>query len=240
MDGVAGSVPSGENERKGIDMKERPILFNGEMVRAVMDGAKTQTRRIIKDVLETYLFVGMADNRAIFSDPDSPVVAEWKCPYGVAGDRLWVRETFRFVTDPKLWTCIEYRADMARIKPTGWNDKQGWQAEIEGGEEFNEPGPWRPSIFCPRFGSRINVEVFDVRVERVQSIDEADAKAEGTHSLIHKDMDPGTGAHISNTLSYRWGFAELWDSINGKPRKDGTDISWAANPWVWVVEFKRV
>jgi len=86
----------------------------------------------------------------------------------------------------------------------------------------------------PRWASRIQLRVTDVRIERVQDISEADAKAEGAEEAFEACAQGGV------TLSYRYGFKLLWDEINGKPRKDGTDISWAANPWVWVVEFERI
>jgi len=209
-------------------MKERPILFKGEMVRAVLDGTKTQTRRVVKpqplhkDVILRYPnSYGNAEAGlpmdVDYPDSDPGEMAgqdEWKCPYGVPGDELWVRETFALCRCKSTCEGIYFRAD----------ESQNQGANID---------KWRPSIFMPRWASRIQLVVQSVRVERVQEIDEADAKAEGTVSAIEPHEDGG------GTLSYRYGFRLLWDSINGKPRKDGTDISWAANPWVWVVEFER-
>ena len=181
-------------------MKERPILFNGEMVRAVLDGRKTATRRVVEPQPEDV--VRDNDDMLRFGDSMGALFYDicntgWTCPYGAPGDRL-------------CWTSP------------------------------------KPSIHMPRWASRINLEVAGVRVERVQEITEEDAKAEGAEPSDFSRIDPDADflfdiyPIIERENPYRTGFALLWDSINGKPRKDGTDISWAANPWVWVVEFKRI
>jgi hypothetical protein len=177
--------------------KERPILFSGEMVRAILDGRKTQTRRVVKP-----------------KPDDSGLWNNDKCPYGKPGDRLWVRETF-FVDGPR----IQYRAD-----------HHGAPKETI----------WKPSIFMPRHASRILLEIADVRCERLRDISEADAIAEGVASFrpVPGDGDPETlYANYMNKgrLSYRkayFSFMTLWQSINGPE-------SWNANPWVWVITFKR-
>lgn len=197
-------------------MKERPILFNGAMVRAVLDGSKTQTRRVMK---QPPCFVnGEVGN---------------VCPYGSIGDRLWVRETFvqgwdiEPVTDclmqfddegnelpKKTW----YRATDSHIH---WSDDDGWETNV----------PWKPSIHMPRLASRITLEVTGVRAERLQDISQSDARAEGAPPS-HPSIDV-----VSRKFGYadfpRSWFGQLWEQING-------DGSWDENPWVWVVEFRRL
>jgi len=207
-------------------MKERPILFSGLMVRAILDGRKTQTRRIIKPQPSMVHFgdheaLGWEGN--ICADGWLGVgvsrVKEWanylKCPYGKPGDRLWVRETWAPMStfDPSPETGAVYKAD-------------------------NYPSQsviackWKPSIHMPRWASRITLEITGVRVERLHDISEADAMAEGVERI---DLSPrkinGMQVHPLKS-SYFAAFMELWRSINGPE-------SWAANPWVWVVEFRR-
>jgi len=190
-------------------MKERPIIFSGPMVSAILAGRKTQTRRVIKDPQDEtggQYCIEYADEK-----PDQLVhlhnpkcscfcdyTCNYPCPFGQPGDRLWVRETF-------YCNAGEYyfRADMP--------DKGDREA----------PG-WRPSIHMPRAESRITLEITAVRVERLQVIPTEDALAEGYQADI-------TRAPVT------W-YRELWDSINGK--RPG--CSWTANPWVWVIEFKRI
>ena len=207
-------------------MKERPILFNAEMVRAVLDGRKTQTRRVLKQVHTTFKLYGMIGDEQSLSQrfrreipnahPQDVVV---RCPYGKVGDRLWVRETFcecsvtgtniiQGVPVEQDAEYIEYRAD-------------GQEADAQG-----EPR-WTPSIFMPRAASRINLEITDIRVERVQDISEKDAEAEGVEQWCDGGYDIAQG--------YRISYCALWDSINKK-----CSLRWDMNPWVWVVEFKRI
>lgn len=226
-------------------MKERPILFSGPMVRALLDGSKTQTRRIVKPQpaagqgMVNAIYCGdrhlwLRDGPCDETDP----AYEWRCPYGQPGDRLWVRETFvqGWDYDPitdrikqcdadgkQLPTQTWYRADGADI---GWCDADGWQANT----------PWKPSIHMPRAASRITLEITSVRIERLQDISEADAMAEGATPIPDPcDHVRLTCADIgcSGPQPYRVGFRSLWQSINGPD-------SWAANPWVWVVSFKRL
>lgn len=184
-------------------IKERPILFNAPMVRAVLDGRKTQTRRICKQA-------EVEEGDELFS-----------CPYGKPGDRLWVREawgiancwlTYDEPTDPPR--CIAYRADhAARCFDPEYDvntDDWGWDAM-----------KWKPSIHMPRWASRITLEITDVRVERLQEISRGDALAEGCPF-----------ANMSEGPDPRKWYTDLWTEINGAS-------SWDANPWVWVIEFKR-
>lgn len=162
-------------------MRERPILFSAPMVRAIIRGHKTQTRRIIN--LNAYN-VHPAD-----------------CAYGQRGDRLWVRETFAFASHN--YAVPVYRAD--------FNEREG------------TPYRWKPSIYMPRAVSRITLEIIKIGVERLQSISENDARAEGTPDFRTPEND----------LAMKDCFRSLWESINGKG-------SWRKNPWVWVVRFKRI
>jgi hypothetical protein len=195
-------------------MKERPILFNAHMVSAILDSRKTQTRRVIKSQP-----IGPVEKLcACWSwadtgsrDPECGGHYGFSCPHGKPGDRLWVRETF----------CLSgsfpiYRADSNPSTPVRWT----------------------PSIFMPRSASRITLEITDVRVERVQAISETDAIAEGIDNIgLEYSIEPwknylkaGNGYQKSTPQA---SYMTLWKSINGHE-------SWDANPWVWVIEFRRV
>lgn len=214
-------------------MKERPILFSGPMVRALLSGQKTQTRRVVKMPSGFDFFAGRDD------DKDNPVNwggedesgAWWAladgddidhvlpCPYGQPGDRLWVRETIRKTGEfPGGYATSEYVADGAPTVADAWP----WQR------------PTLVSIHCPRGLSRITLEVTSVRVERLQDISETDAAAEGIiqyeDELGYGTGYPDTDQNIAETAS--GAFRKLWESINGPG-------SWGANPWVWVVDFKK-
>lgn len=197
-------------------MKERPILFSALMVRALLAGTKTQTRRGLK-----------VQPPAIVSSIYRPFVAEpnnwhgygndaihWygRCPYGAPGDRLWVREAWARDDEDG---ALMFRADI------GINaDADAWeQGRIDGVPRYR----WRPSIHMPRAASRITLEITGVRVERLQDISESDAVAEGVYDSLHIP-----GGRFANE-----NYAHLWDTING-------DGSWDANQWVWVVEFHRM
>ena len=198
-------------------MKERPILFKGDMVNAILALLKWQTRRVVN---EKFIKEFAGFNDAFFKNHASQYFNE--CPQGKPGDRLWVRETWRTIkfydSFPPITlhpadAPIQYKADMS-IKD---NEKL-----------IDILGKWRPSIFMPRWASRINLELTDVRIERVQDISEEDAYNEGG-----KPLD-GIGL-MEPRLCYRRGFISLWDSIN-KERGYG----WDANPLVWVEKFKVV
>lgn len=183
-------------------MKERPILFSARLVRAILDGTKTQTRRVIKPEWSRCLDL---------EDPEDVVKALARCPYGVAGDELWVRETWaqgNLLSDGAPSCRIAYRATMTC---------GGW-------------GKWRPSIFMPRWASRIQLSVTDHRIERLQDISDLDVKAEGV-DCAGKSIDR---TNLTRARGYD-DFRPLWDSINAK-----RGFGWADNPWVWVVEFTHL
>ena len=200
-------------------MKERPVIFNGEMVSAILDGRKTQTRRVIANV--------SPDNCIPLQKPtktkdgiythvmDAP--GHGLCPFGQVGDRLWVRETWQgpLVAEEHF---EDYRANADKFQTPEFCD---YAADGGARPEFcdlddNARQGWRPSIHMPRWASRIMLEITAVRVERLQDISKADAIAEG--GTEHFNID--------------W-FGPLWASIYGVD-------SWNANPWVWVIEFRRL
>lgn len=227
-------------------MKERPILFSAPMVRAILSGRKTVTRRLVSDkVPKGYEFDGYSPNGVRCSRPCGETGEKLlPCPYGSPGDRLWVRETFStsalaIYPCPPCWFRADFGAfeDPAKDPHThgdlGSGPRRGdcfaCEAEREG------PFRWRPSIHMPRRLSRITLEVVSVRVERLHEIAEEDAKREGVDNGpgLGPRLYPGTGA-ARGPLGHRAVFAELWDAINGKR------APWTENAWVWRVEFKRV
>lgn len=172
-------------------MKERPILFSSPMMRAILDGRKTQTRRVVT-------------NAKPYEPTDEGIDILWHtgqlaCPYGAVGDRLWVRETWQ-VDD---YGMQHHRADRVRYRATD-------------GEEL----AWRPSIFMPRWASRITLEIVDVRVQRVKQIKDEEFVLEGF------PYAPET---------HQEGFAYMWEKLNGK-----RGYGWDVNPWVWVLSFKVI
>ena len=212
-------------------MKERPILFSSEMVRAILAARKTQTRRVVKPQPEqsTSTLDGVSDRfqwkRVIDTyRPLWPSVISRFCPYGQPGDRLWVREMCRPCAVPQCSDtaiCVEYRAsDYCKLGHLATLSRKGW----------------RPSIFMPRWASRITLEIVGVRCERVNEISEADAHAEGADQEFRTVVySPAGVKDYHMPVSFRGGFANLWDEINAK-----RGYSWDSNPWVWVVEFKRI
>ncbi|EOI1003504.1 hypothetical protein U4W25_14265 [Citrobacter amalonaticus] len=198
-------------------MKERGMIFNGEMVRAILDGRKTQTRRIVKVQPDTPEFglrriiessIANEIGMYFWSQEDARGIKarskQFYCPYGDVGDRIWVRETFSPVPDheePAGCSALLYAAD------------------------GNGPyGKWVPSIHMPRWASRLTLEITGVRVERLRDLSEDDAKSEGI-------TPPSCG--VLPGWEYRINFRDLWMSIYGAD-------NWEANPWVWVIEFKVV
>ncbi len=167
-------------------MKERPILFSGEMARALLDGRKTQTRRAVKgvDVSNCCTHQCGGKSRAVIS----------RCPYGKPGERLWVKETHL----PKA-SGIIYRADFEPLEAAGLGG-------IYGG--------WKPSIFCRREYSRITIENVSVRVERLRDISEADALAEGCDSILSGGYEPASIAIPKHRPATR-NYCRLWETING-------------------------
>ncbi|TXH42405.1 MAG: hypothetical protein E6Q97_35750 [Desulfurellales bacterium] len=217
-------------------MKERPIMFKAEMVRAILDGKKTQTRRPIKH-RHDWMIEERDDGRSwpyhpgyVYGDE-----GDWmRCPFGVPGDRLWVKETWRprVVHSHGLDACdcgdveIDFAAGGATKFVSDYDLTEvafGW--EIPKAANRGNVSP----LFMPRWASRITLEVVDVLVQRVQSIIEEDAIAEGVDAVSMADVPRQA------TMSRRADFAQLWDRLYAK-----TASAWALNPWVWVVEFRRV
>ncbi|HBQ2304715.1 TPA: morphogenetic protein [Klebsiella pneumoniae] len=191
-------------------MKERGMIFNGEMVRAILDGRKTQTRRPVKfPVLDKNLGCELAGNELAGELSAGNYL---NSAFGKPGDRIWVRETWARYNIDQNSHDIAYRA----TTPADWP----------------EEGRWRPSIHMPRWASRILLEITDVRVERLNAISQEDAQAEGMELTGWRPTysDPDSGGEVMTPYD---NFAELWSSIYG-------DESWNANGWVWVIEFKRV
>ncbi|HEK0073075.1 TPA: hypothetical protein SMO17_005166 [Pseudomonas aeruginosa] len=209
-------------------MKERPILFTGPMVRAILEGRKTVTRRVVTPQPD---FLGsMVDPNTPFETLDAGLHARITCPYGEPGDRLWVREAWAAdaqvdaiaPSDLSQGEPIWYPADLS-VRQTGCS--------------MISKGRVRPSIHMPRWACRILLEITAVRVERLQDISEEQAEAEGTQGCVPYCQSPydsdGAPACDCMSLTCKESFQALWSSINGA-------ASWDANPWVWVVEFKRV
>lgn len=256
-------------------MAERPILFSAPMVQAILEGRKTQTRRIVKpmpglqsawlsqETLNSVPHGGMSGggwqmhhpragthHMGVDVEHNSPF--GWiRCPYGVPGDRLWVRETwgsadqFYQSHENETPSVVAYRADLAAIQ---WDAEPPRKIPKYDLEQWNwDTIRWRPSIHMPRWASRLTLEVVSVRVERLRDIGEDDARAEGLEGITKdggltikygipdRDGFPGT-----DDLGWPWrdwdadprkACRTLWEHINGAG-------SWDANPWVWVVEFK--
>lgn len=213
-------------------MKERPILFSAPMVRALLDGSKTQTRRVCK-VQPTRERHFTGDGMAIVkkncaTSIYSPLV-QLLCPYGQPGDRLWVRESYRLRRESLNG------APMDSVAPSMFCDStRHFEAD---GNAPSWAGKLRPSIHMPRWASRILLEVVSVRVERLQDISEEDAKAEGIEPHEVRQFAIFGLSKAERAAVYRDAavgpYQGLWEQINGAG-------SWDANPWVWVVEFKRV
>ncbi|MET3414794.1 hypothetical protein [Methylobacterium sp. 1030] len=248
-------------------VKERPILFSAPMVRAILEGRKTQTRRVVKPSKAHADGIIMLDHGRgwwpfnMFGDSESDRGMEYPiyCPYGFTGDRMWVRETWADANSDD-GPCILYKADHNRRylmhedhflmeDPRGRNGESfdysktgkarfsGWAGDIEGRGKG-----YKPSIHMPRWASRIDLEITAVRVERLKDVSEGDAKAEGVERHPKEDgwlpygptlMEYLDGIPYGHYEFAKHSFASLWRAINGAE-------SWDANPWVWVVEFKRV
>jgi len=213
-------------------MVERPILFNGDMVRAILSGRKTQTRRVIRRTKCIGWLIEPGWSDEYVQHPGNHLIE--CCPYGSPGDRLWVRETWATVwpdidREYALEECdLEYRADL----PPGCTDYPGgWPA---GEARGNPDAPkWKPSIHMPRWASRISLDVTGVRIERVQGISKRDAIAEGirwSEAFPEGYVRPGLYHGFG---SAQQAFQSLWDDINAK-----RGYSWQSNPWVWVIEFR--
>lgn len=199
-------------------MKQRPILFSAAMVRAILAGKKTQTRRVCKkqprQVLEM-LFWDYAKGLSAGTCGGVPQCYLDTCPYGQIGDQLWVRETYAEV--PK--TAYANSNVFQKVSTSKEDKAFVYRACFDLSASAIT---WKPSIFMPRAASRILLEITAIRVERVQDISEHDAIAEG---IEFSSIGGGMDAHQN--------YCGLWSKINGNQ-------SWIENPWVWVVEFKRV
>lgn len=218
-----------------VQPKERPILFSGSMVRAILDGRKTQTRRVIKpQPIDMELFEIVCNGKVHYRRPAGhPMLDEalatpgysvrsviegliQQSPYGKPGDRLWVREAFAGNGTDAVW----YR---------------------EGAEYPNDLiMKWKPSIHMPRWASRITLEITEVRVERLQEISKDDAIAEGVRVLpLQETTDPSawyeSAPGMNQSRSAEECYRKLWDSINAD-----RGFGWDTNPWVWAISFKRV
>ena len=204
--------------------KERPIIFSTEMVKAILDLKKTQTRRVIKPQPTwtdgTYCVWGHTFAMGLGKMLIEEMLAY--CPYGQVGDRLWVRETFcepsnsvPFSHPAYHYSPYLYAADDNKMFiPLGGN----WY-------QHNNDFKWSPSIFMPRLASRINLEITNIRAERVQDISDKDVQEEGCKYPQWQ----------GSFTSWKGAYKALWDSINAK-----RGYSWESNPWVWVIEFKVI
>ncbi|ECB0428850.1 hypothetical protein EUV16_19505 [Salmonella enterica subsp. enterica serovar Agbeni] len=217
-------------------MNERGMIFNGEMVRAILDGRKTQTRRPVKPQPELTERSGFSWNGVVFgSGSDDRETnrnfAHVKCPFGKPGYRIWVRETFRVHSRASDVATLVYRASVRN----SWTE-QTHRVPVAVCNKPAIPEKWTPSIHMPRWASRITLEITDVRVERLHNISERDALREGLFQLPASGrycLQPGMQYFGMASRSAKEVYSWLWASIYGEE-------SWAANPWVWVIEFKRV
>jgi len=213
-------------------MRERPIIFNADMVRAVLDGRKSQSRRIMRVQPDSAGF----ESRFIIDSTKRSEIGKWcwaepgvfvnplrsalfSCPFGEIGDRLWVRETFRVHSRATDVATLVYKA----------SEQQSWTQQTHRVpiEKCHKPAvvdKWTPSIHMPRWASRITLEITGVRVERLQDISHSDAKSEG----CWYGRGGGEPDFAVNPSGH---FPTLWASIYGEE-------NWQANPWVWVIEFK--
>lgn len=240
---------------------EKPLLFSGPMVRAILAGQKTVTRRIavrkgwdITSVNPHGLPITQRGGGKGFAAVQTEV---WECPYGEPGDQLWVREAWQF----KNWTdgeCAKAGCPDAAKHPTetylGEPTRAIYRASYN--ECIGDPGPWKPSIHMPRWASRITLEVTGLRVERLQNVSHDDVLAEGTQVPVTEDGSLVCRVSGKFTPSSYWPcdtwdelkrrddfeqqwfrchFASLWDELNAS-----RGFSWDSNPWVWVVSFRRV
>lgn len=230
-------------------MKERPILFSAPMVRAILDGRKTQTRRIMKaqpSPCDHKPWPGAYDPKWVCDEDGwhcatcgngvelartKSGVTGIRCPYGDRGDRLWVRETWGI-------NHFEYcrPAPIPKARPADVEDQHLVYFATEDDCEIRNEMPKCPAIHMPRWASRITLEVTEVRIERLNDISADDAEAEGLwrgRARRHLFWQNVSECRLFEGRSHKRAFAELWDSVNGEG-------AWAADPWVWVVSFRHV
>lgn len=230
-------------------MKERGMIFNGEMVRAILEGRKTQTRRPMKiqPVLNGsfYEVYGAGWSANVSS---VPVVfghsLATHCPFGCVGERIWVRETYRVHSKAADVATLVYKAS----EQNSWTE-QTHRVPLSVCTRRVSPEKWTPAIHMPRWASRILLEITDVRVERLQDISEEGAQREGVHTEVWDQTVAARNYAASDEFFqfwsddmphfvemnelYRSSFRSLWESLYGED-------SWQANQWVWVIEFKRI
>ena len=219
-------------------VKERPIIFSGEMVKAILDGKKTMTRHLVKfkdfttDSI-TPLHIELAEGRyCLFNERNGWLIGYPKCKFGEIGDRLWVRETWQEIGPDCLLTykatypsdLYAKRPELENVPPLAGLKERGYL--------------WKSPMFMPRWASRILLEITDIRVERLQDISEQDCEKEGLRIL------PASGRYVVNPGDQHFGgashdavevFSWLWDSINAKK-----GYPWSSNPWVWAIELKVI
>lgn len=226
-------------------MKERPILFSGEMVRAILEGRKTQTRRVIKPQPVCKPEFGylwhQKDKKGNWKNYEDKDFLK-RCPFGRIEDRLWVRETW-WATNKKIYPSgvlpdIYFKADFTNIKNNKTEKCKLCNHKIS---NKNHAVKWFSPLFMPRWASRINLEITNIRVERVQDITAEDCTKEGIIGVQRGggyQYDTQKEWNYKNPISARTpvlAYKQLWDSINSK-----RGYGWAVNPWVWVIEFRRI
>lgn len=239
---------------------ERPVIFSGDMVRAILDGRKTMTRRVIKKAMWPFVEeVLRVNGHWTFEVMDGTIIS----PYGYPGDRLWVRETHVFESyedepksSPDRRPIFYYKGDGTEWDEPYWlyphyratDPAPDLYYEDGDGMEMDDPQcKWRPSIFMPRWASRITLEIVNIQVERVQEISRDDSFREGVEAINPYAIDPNLQAgwpaafkdyqnkenfFTANPIA---SFQTLWNSINGK-----SGFGWDVNPWVWVIDFKTL
>lgn len=221
---------------KKVAVKERSIIFDGEMIRAILDSRKTQTRRVVKTGMLAHSglrYQGLFEDlsRVAFLGEGSGTKYDFKNPYGKPGDRLWARETIRLreSVDGRGADGATYGADLTPVMGEGPLGSYHERASLI----WHWKGNVLSSRFMPRWASRILLEITDIRVERLRAISEEDAVAEGVgnkgQAMIKSEE------FIQTMLGAVYQFAKLWDSLNAK-----RGYSWNTNPWVWVIEFRRI
>jgi hypothetical protein len=250
-------------------VKETPILFSSEMIRAILYRGKIQTRRVVIGAPDApdYKPVAIVPPFWSFSPTsDYGESRDIRCPYGVAGDRLWIRETWGLHAygDGTDWYRGSVRGATEDSLRAQWN--LTFRADYG---PIQDGIYWRPGIFMPRWASRITLEITEVRVQRLWDITDDDARAEGVepytppHGHISPDQRvPGPGFERCRLgdQPHRLPYADLWDQINGKRRRReylsigdpghtadrpwrtviDESAAWAANPWIWAITFKKV
>lgn len=222
--------------------KEKPIIFSTDMVKAIIDGRKTQTRRLIqpkKKNAEGFKVGKRVHSNEVYSvweiDENEHEICDLACPYGQSGDTLWVREPFSYLEPEHFFrgSRFVYKADI------DWDSEEVRQDYIKAGYPYQ----WKPSIYMPREAARLFLKIKSIRVERLQDITEEDALAEGSFldrctcsQMSRKNDDTPIKKMFHQTWCciHGYEFSSLWDSINGKKHP------WNSNPWVWVIEFEKI